>query len=216
MDDAETKRQLWLYQNFKFIFLSIFSSMKSHSKYTVFLKPVWLYFCTKWRGWRLIPRTADTCPCVNRFVEKAKQVKNPCKTKRKFRVPQQSWDRRRSSANSGDAMNSEKLNNPTNPKKRPLIESESDKLTTLICTVVAVDHTNLYYRVCSVCEKPLPDDIPPSTTHSSSSSFSSTCKYCNLSNRFNAVSSGSKRLFRVLVSNKKKFSFFDDWNFWEI
>ncbi|KAI5666386.1 hypothetical protein M9H77_16239 [Catharanthus roseus] len=97
-------------------------------------------------------------------------------------------------------MNSEKLNNPTNPKKRPLIESESDKLTTLICTVVAVDHTNLYYRVCSVCEKPLPDDIPPSTTHSSSSSFSSTCKYCNLSNRFNAVSSGSKRLFRVLMS----------------
>ncbi|KAL8029734.1 hypothetical protein ABFX02_14G243900 [Erythranthe guttata] len=66
---------------------------------------------------------------------------------------------------------------------------EIDKPTTIICTVVAVDHANsIYYRVCSVCEKTLPENptIP--------------CKYCNFNNRFNPSTSGSKRLFRVLIS----------------
>lgn len=70
---------------------------------------------------------------------------------------------------------------------------ESEKPTTLICTVVAIDHTNYYYRVCSTCEKTLPDNTV-------SSSSSSICKYCSFRNAFNPASSGSKRVFRVLMS----------------
>ncbi|KAA8544132.1 hypothetical protein F0562_022144 [Nyssa sinensis] len=69
---------------------------------------------------------------------------------------------------------------------------EGDKPTTLMCTVVAVDHTNFCYRVCSVCERTLPDNINNTT--------SSICKYCNFNNAFNRGSSSSKRLFRVLMS----------------
>lgn len=98
-------------------------------------------------------------------------------------------------------MNPGNSSNPTSSRKRPFEELlDADKpTTTLACTVVAVDHTNLYYRVCSVCEKPLPDNIPPPTTNSSAS-FASACKHCYLRNGFNGVSSGSKHLFRVLMS----------------
>ncbi|CAA3022730.1 Hypothetical predicted protein [Olea europaea subsp. europaea] len=76
-------------------------------------------------------------------------------------------------------------NSSTNPRKRPLVEI--DKPTTLIGTLVAIDHTNICYRVCSVCEKTLSDNT-------------NACKYCNFNNSFNPGSSGSKRLFRVLMS----------------
>lgn len=55
-----------------------------------------------------------------------------------------------------------------------------------MCSVLGVDNTNFCYRVCSVCERTLPDDP------------SSLCKFCNY-NINNSVSS-SKRLFRLLVS----------------
>uniref|UniRef100_A0A5B7BQG4 Uncharacterized protein n=1 Tax=Davidia involucrata TaxID=16924 RepID=A0A5B7BQG4_DAVIN len=75
---------------------------------------------------------------------------------------------------------------------------EGDKPTTLMCTVVAIDHTNFCYRVCSVCERTLPDNVNNNNTSSSSSSL---CKYCNFNNAFNrGGSSSSKRLFRVLMS----------------
>ncbi|KAK4441207.1 hypothetical protein Salat_0455600 [Sesamum alatum] len=85
-------------------------------------------------------------------------------------------------------------NQPTNSdepvnqqtRKRPLMEI--DKPTTMTCTVVAVDHTSLCYRICSVCEKTLPENP------------TSSCKYCNFSNSFNPRTSGSKHLFRVLMS----------------
>ncbi|GAB4858253.1 hypothetical protein Ancab_009650 [Ancistrocladus abbreviatus] len=58
---------------------------------------------------------------------------------------------------------------------------------TLNCTIVAVDTSNNFsYRVCSVCEKPLSD----STT---------SCRFCDYG-ALNRGSSGSKRLFRVLIS----------------
>uniref|UniRef100_A0A2N9EY65 Replication factor A C-terminal domain-containing protein n=1 Tax=Fagus sylvatica TaxID=28930 RepID=A0A2N9EY65_FAGSY len=66
---------------------------------------------------------------------------------------------------------------------------EGDKPTTIVCTVLAIDHTSLCYRVCSVCERTLPDN-----------DLTSLCKFCNF-NTFNpASSSPSKRLFRVLMS----------------
>ncbi|XP_068646511.1 uncharacterized protein [Aristolochia californica] len=55
----------------------------------------------------------------------------------------------------------------------------------LLCTVVAVDSTCFYYRVCAVCEKALPDN--------------STCKFCDYK-AFNPGSSGSKRVYRILLS----------------
>ncbi|KAK9279517.1 hypothetical protein L1049_013196 [Liquidambar formosana] len=63
----------------------------------------------------------------------------------------------------------------------------SDKPSTLMCTVVAMDHTSFCYRVCSVCEKTLPDNS------------TALCRYCNFI-AFNPNSSGSKRLFRLLIS----------------
>ncbi|KAI3461387.1 hypothetical protein Pfo_018050 [Paulownia fortunei] len=86
---------------------------------------------------------------------------------------------------SNQPMNSdEPMNQQT--RKRPLVEI--DKPTTIMCTVVAVDHTNLCYRVCSVCEKTLPENP------------TSACKYCSFNNSFNPSTSGSKWLFRVLMS----------------
>ncbi|XP_059429397.1 uncharacterized protein LOC132163209 [Corylus avellana] len=64
---------------------------------------------------------------------------------------------------------------------------EGDKPTALMCTVLAIDHTSFCYRVCSVCERTLPDNP------------TSFCKFCNF-NAFNSASTGSKRLFRVLIS----------------
>ncbi|XP_044483457.1 uncharacterized protein LOC123209453 [Mangifera indica] len=63
---------------------------------------------------------------------------------------------------------------------------EDNKSLTVMCSVLGVDNTNFCYRVCSVCERTLPDDP------------SSLCKFCNY-NINNSVSS-SKRLFRLLIS----------------
>ncbi|KDP43981.1 hypothetical protein JCGZ_05448 [Jatropha curcas] len=49
-----------------------------------------------------------------------------------------------------------------------------------ICTIIAIDHSNLSYRACSLCERTLPDTP------------NSLCRFCN--------SSSSKRFFRLLVS----------------
>lgn len=106
------------------------------------------------------------------------------------------------------AMNPETSNNQTNPTKRTF--AEIDKPATINCMVVAIDHSNLYYTVCSVCEKTLSDPSPNTHFPNSSLPF---CKYCNFNNNgfFNPAPSGSKRLFRVLVSNffpflKKNYS----------
>ena len=104
-------------------------------------------------------------------------------------------------------MSSENPVSQTNPRKRPI--TEVDEPTTLICTVVAIDHTNLYYRVCSVCEKTLPEATHKNATINPCSSSASLpiCRYCNFKNAFNPGSSGSKRLFKVLVSNSLVQSF---------
>lgn len=73
-------------------------------------------------------------------------------------------------------------------RKRPFMEI--DKPSTVLCTVVAMDYKNLFYRVCSACERTLPDNT------------GSSCSYCNFTNSFNP---GSKRLFRVLVSCKMEY-----------
>lgn len=75
------------------------------------------------------------------------------------------------------------------------MEGDKPLTVTLMCTVVAVDHTQLCYRVCSRCEKTLPQ-----THENNTSSSSSVCKYCNFNNAFNPLSSNSKRLFRILMS----------------
>ncbi|PON66486.1 Nucleic acid-binding, OB-fold containing protein [Parasponia andersonii] len=59
---------------------------------------------------------------------------------------------------------------------------EGDKTTTtMMCTLLAMDLTTFSYRVCSLCERTLPEDP------------TSLCSFCN----FNAR---SKRLFRILMS----------------
>ncbi|XP_031287011.1 uncharacterized protein LOC116145692 [Pistacia vera] len=63
---------------------------------------------------------------------------------------------------------------------------EDNKALTVVCSVLGMDHTNFCYRVCSVCERTLPENP------------SSLCKFCNCNNN-NSVSS-SKRLFRLLIS----------------
>ncbi|KAJ9178058.1 hypothetical protein P3X46_009974 [Hevea brasiliensis] len=63
---------------------------------------------------------------------------------------------------------------------------EGNKPTTVMCTVLALDHSNLFYRACSVCERTLPDTP------------NSLCRFCDSFNP--ASSSSSKRLFRLLVS----------------
>ncbi|XP_010267213.1 PREDICTED: uncharacterized protein LOC104604530 [Nelumbo nucifera] len=65
---------------------------------------------------------------------------------------------------------------------------EDEKPSTVICTVVAMDHTSFCYRVCSVCERTLPENSTPAL-----------CKSCDF-NVFNPGSSSSKRLYRVLCS----------------
>ncbi|KAK9940030.1 hypothetical protein M0R45_016707 [Rubus argutus] len=60
---------------------------------------------------------------------------------------------------------------------------EANKPTTMMCTVVGVDHTCFSYRACSVCERTLPDDP------------SSLCRFCNLT-----AFPRTKRFFRILMS----------------
>ncbi|KAI3705479.1 hypothetical protein L1987_75717 [Smallanthus sonchifolius] len=60
--------------------------------------------------------------------------------------------------------------------------------TTTICTVVAIDHTALFYTVCSLCERTLPE---PNTAASSLI----RCNYCTFTG-----STQCKRMFRVLMS----------------
>lgn len=67
---------------------------------------------------------------------------------------------------------------------------EANKPTTMMCTVVGVDHTCFSYRACSVCERTLPDDP------------SSLCRFCNLT-----AFPRTKRFFRILVSFFKLGSF---------
>ncbi|XP_071705935.1 uncharacterized protein [Rutidosis leptorrhynchoides] len=64
------------------------------------------------------------------------------------------------------------------------------KPTTTICTVVTIDHTNLYYTVCSICERTLPEPTAaaPSLT---------PCNHCTFTRN---ITTNSKRLFRVLMS----------------
>ncbi|KAF5744752.1 hypothetical protein HS088_TW07G00331 [Tripterygium wilfordii] len=56
---------------------------------------------------------------------------------------------------------------------------EGEKPTTVMCSLIAMDHSDLFYRICSICEKTLPCDP------------SSLCKSCDCP---------PKRLFRLLVS----------------
>ena len=77
---------------------------------------------------------------------------------------------------------------------------ETGDSRTLNCSVVAIDHFNYCYSVCSLCEKTLTPDnnnVNLNDHTSSSSSSSSICNHCHLKN---PSSSGPKRLFRVLVS----------------
>lgn len=63
-----------------------------------------------------------------------------------------------------------------------------DQSTTVTCSLLAIDHTNFCYKVCSGCERTLPE---------TDDQFSSICKFCN----FNfSHSPPYKRLFRLLVS----------------
>ncbi|KAK4607543.1 hypothetical protein RGQ29_001406 [Quercus rubra] len=62
------------------------------------------------------------------------------------------------------------------------LRMEGEKPITVVCTVLAINHTNLCYRICSVCERTLPDNDP-----------TSLCKFCNF-NAFISVSSASKHL----------------------
>ncbi|KAG9143980.1 hypothetical protein Leryth_013874 [Lithospermum erythrorhizon] len=78
--------------------------------------------------------------------------------------------------------------NQTHLGKRPAISTNYSN-SSFLCSVVAIDHTNLSYRVCSQCEKSLPQ--------TNNSSF---CKYCNFNNKDNTSFTASKRLFKVLVS----------------
>ncbi|KAI4303901.1 hypothetical protein MLD38_039482 [Melastoma candidum] len=56
-----------------------------------------------------------------------------------------------------------------------------------VCAVLGIDHSSLFYRACSLCERPLKDDP------------NCLCQHCH---RFGSVNlpSSSKRLFRVLMS----------------
>ncbi|KAJ4847660.1 hypothetical protein Tsubulata_036970 [Turnera subulata] len=66
---------------------------------------------------------------------------------------------------------------------------EGEKPTTVMCTVIAMDHSNLFYRVCSICERTL----PPDTNTTTPAAASLICRFCNN----NPI---TKRLFRLLVS----------------
>ncbi|EPS63292.1 hypothetical protein M569_11494, partial [Genlisea aurea] len=62
-----------------------------------------------------------------------------------------------------------------------------DHPETAMCTVVALDHTNLFYTVCSICERIIPEKSEVS------------CGYCKIRTGFNRIPR-LKRLFRVLLS----------------
>ncbi|XP_004290597.1 PREDICTED: uncharacterized protein LOC101296825 [Fragaria vesca subsp. vesca] len=64
---------------------------------------------------------------------------------------------------------------------------EAKEPTTMMCTLVAIDHTDFSYRACSLCERTLPDNP------------SSLCRYCKPS-AFNPRFPRTKRFFRVLMS----------------
>ncbi|XP_054811581.1 uncharacterized protein LOC129312851 [Prosopis cineraria] len=73
---------------------------------------------------------------------------------------------------------------------------EDHESTTITCSILAIDHTNLTYHACHVCERPQLDSLPSSTN------LSSPCKFC-CSKSLNPTSpfpSSFKRLFRVLMS----------------
>ncbi|KAK1421631.1 hypothetical protein QVD17_24117 [Tagetes erecta] len=63
---------------------------------------------------------------------------------------------------------------------------DAEKPSTTICTVISIDHNSLFYTVCSLCEKTLPEP----NTH---------CNYCT-NNGVVTSTTQTKRLFRVLMS----------------
>lgn len=76
---------------------------------------------------------------------------------------------------------------------------ETGDSRTLNCTLVAIDHSNYYYTVCSLCEKTLTPDINNHLINVNNPSSSSVCNHCH-SNNPSSSSSAPKRLFRILVS----------------
>ncbi|KAL9255575.1 hypothetical protein AKJ16_DCAP16598 [Drosera capensis] len=79
---------------------------------------------------------------------------------------------------------------PSTNKTKPICQSMEGEKETVMCTIVALDHSNGFcYRVCSICERPLHDN-------------DSSCMFCDHNKAFNnhPRSSGSKHLFRVLMS----------------
>ncbi|XP_028808180.1 uncharacterized protein LOC114762770 [Neltuma alba] len=73
---------------------------------------------------------------------------------------------------------------------------EGQESTTIMCTILAIDHTNLTYKACHVCERTQLD------SSSSSTNLSSVCKFCDSKslNPSSCSSASFKRLFRVLMS----------------
>ncbi|KAK7261307.1 hypothetical protein RIF29_27616 [Crotalaria pallida] len=69
-------------------------------------------------------------------------------------------------------------------------EQQGGKANTQTCTILSLDHTNLCYRVCAICERTLPTATGNSNSNNAPSSF--LCKFCNTNN--------TKRLFRILMS----------------
>ncbi|XP_061355376.1 uncharacterized protein LOC133299897 [Gastrolobium bilobum] len=53
------------------------------------------------------------------------------------------------------------------------------------CTVLAIDHSNMYYRVCAVCERTI--------SNATGNGTSFLCNFCHSNNT-------PKRLFRILMS----------------
>ncbi|KAK1398362.1 Translation initiation factor IF [Heracleum sosnowskyi] len=70
---------------------------------------------------------------------------------------------------------------------------ETGDSRSLNCTVVAIDHSNYSYTVCSLCDKTLSPD-----NNINNPTSSSLCNHCHSNNP--SSSSAPKRLFRVLMS----------------
>ncbi|MED6163120.1 hypothetical protein PIB30_076776, partial [Stylosanthes scabra] len=62
----------------------------------------------------------------------------------------------------------------------------------LTCTVLGIDHTDFFYRVCALCERTLSS---PSGDETDAPASSSLCKFCHPHPH-----PASKRLFRILMS----------------
>ncbi|KAK6926723.1 hypothetical protein RJ641_008442 [Dillenia turbinata] len=67
--------------------------------------------------------------------------------------------------------------------KRRKLESD-ERSRTVMCMVVSMDTSNFCYRVCSICERTLPEEAK------------ACCNFCKFRT---GVDPGSKRLFRLLL-----------------